>query len=192
MKPLLLSAALMALATTPVLAQDTTTPTPPPATEQGTTDPATDPTTGTGDVTTPPAVDPSVDPATPPADTMTPPADTMTAPTDPALAPEAAVAIPPEGFTAYTGEMLTSEELKDAQVYSSADESISSISDLVLDGDGKVTEVILDVGGFLGIGTRSVAIPYEDLDVYADENRNLRIYLPMTREQIEALPERTL
>ncbi|MEH0074777.1 PRC-barrel domain-containing protein [Pannonibacter sp. Pt2] len=53
---------------------------------------------------------------------------------------------------------------------------------------GTITHVLLDVGGFLGIGQRRVAIPVSDLTVYAN-NSETRVYLPWTRDQIEALPE---
>lgn len=51
-----------------------------------------------------------------------------------------------------------------------------------------ITHVLLDVGGFLGIGQRRVAVPVSDLTVYAN-NSETRVYLPWTRDQIEALPE---
>jgi len=53
---------------------------------------------------------------------------------------------------------------------------------------GQITHVIVDVGGFLGIGAHRTALPLSDLQIYANESET-RIYLPWTREQVEALPE---
>ena len=52
---------------------------------------------------------------------------------------------------------------------------------------GQMTHAILDVGGFLGMGQHRIAIPIEDLAVYANGDET-RVYLPWTREQLEALP----
>ncbi|MEF9605937.1 photosystem reaction center protein H, partial [Paracoccus sp. PXZ] len=52
----------------------------------------------------------------------------------------------------------------------------------------EISQAIIDVGGFLGIGAHRVAVPIEDLVVYRSDT-DLRIYLPWTREQLEALPE---
>ncbi|RJL21525.1 photosystem reaction center protein H [Paracoccus siganidrum] len=52
----------------------------------------------------------------------------------------------------------------------------------------EITHAIIDVGGFLGLGEHRVAIPVADLVVFTNEDE-LRIYLPWTQEQLEALPE---
>lgn len=54
--------------------------------------------------------------------------------------------------------------------------------------DGTITHAIVDVGGFLGMGEHRVAVPTSDLAVYRSDNE-LRIYLPWTREQLEAVPQ---
>ncbi|WP_444666591.1 hypothetical protein [Cereibacter changlensis] len=58
--------------------------------------------------------------------------------------------------------------------------------------DGAITQVIFDVGGFLGIGARNVAVPFEDLQIYTNADAtDMRVYLPMTKEEMEGLPEYT-
>jgi hypothetical protein len=52
---------------------------------------------------------------------------------------------------------------------------------------GEVTHAIIDVGGFLGIGERRVALPISDLVVYRSD-AEMRVYLPWTEEQLEELP----
>ena len=45
-------------------------------------------------------------------------------------------------------------------VYDPADAKIGSIEDVLLDKDGRVTALIVGVGGFLGAGEKDVAAPF--------------------------------
>jgi hypothetical protein len=56
-----------------------------------------------------------------------------------------------------------SSKLVGLNVYNDANESLGSISELLLDQTGKVQAAVIGVGGFLGVGERMVAIPYEKL-----------------------------
>lgn len=53
---------------------------------------------------------------------------------------------------------------------------------------GQITHAVLDIGGFLGIGEHRVAVPISDLAIYGRGDET-RVYLPWTREQLEALPD---
>ncbi|MFO1110339.1 MAG: PRC-barrel domain-containing protein [Bradyrhizobium sp.] len=46
-------------------------------------------------------------------------------------------------------------------VYNDANESVGSINDLLTDRNGKITAVVIGVGGFLGVGEHLVAVPFE-------------------------------
>jgi sporulation protein YlmC with PRC-barrel domain len=46
-------------------------------------------------------------------------------------------------------------------VYNDANESVGSINDLLTDKNGKITAVVIGVGGFLGVGEHLVAVPFE-------------------------------
>jgi sporulation protein YlmC with PRC-barrel domain len=46
-------------------------------------------------------------------------------------------------------------------VYNDKNESVGSINDLLTDKNGKVTAVVIGVGGFLGVGEHLVAVPFE-------------------------------
>ncbi len=95
----------------------------------------------------------------------------------------------PEGYVAVERETLTAEMLTGANVRDTSDNSIAEISDLVLTGEGQVTDVVLDVGGFLGIGAKAVAIPLDRLTVAQGSGGDLAIWVDMTKEELEALPE---
>ena len=70
-----------------------------------------------------------------------------------------------------TGNWMTQEQpgqwraskLEGLDVYNENDEKIGDISELIVDSSGKIQAVIIGVGGFLGIGERNVAIPFEQI-----------------------------
>lgn len=94
-----------------------------------------------------------------------------------------------DGYVAADASMLTSEKLTGAKVYDGTDAVIGEVANLVLSADGQVTQVIVDVGGFLGMGEKPVALPLADIDILrATEGDELRVYLSQTKEQLEAMP----
>ncbi|HEV7601839.1 MAG TPA: PRC-barrel domain-containing protein [Bradyrhizobium sp.] len=60
------------------------------------------------------------------------------------------------------GEWRASK-LAGVNVYNEANEKIGDINDVILDKSGKASNVILGVGGFLGMGEHLVAVPFEKL-----------------------------
>jgi sporulation protein YlmC with PRC-barrel domain len=58
-----------------------------------------------------------------------------------------------------TGE-FRAPKLVGVGVYDSANKSVGKVSDLMLDKDGAVKAVVISVGGFLGIGSKYVAVPF--------------------------------
>ncbi|CAE6815797.1 hypothetical protein R75461_05863 [Paraburkholderia nemoris] len=72
-----------------------------------------------------------------------------------------------------------------ATVYNESRDTIGTIDDLVVSPKDSVTYAILSVGGFLGLGTHLVAVPFGSLHVV---DRQMR--LPgATRDSLKALPE---
>jgi len=70
-------------------------------------------------------------------------------------------------------------------VFNENDEKIGDISDVVLSQDGKAAYFIVGAGGFLGVGERNVAIPYDKIQQTSD-----KMVLPgYTKEQLKALPK---
>ena len=76
-----------------------------------------------------------------------------------------------------------------ASVVNSKNETIGDINDLIVMNDGKVGEVIVGVGGFLGLGERNVALKLSELDMRRNESGNIVIATNMTKEQLKQLPE---
>jgi len=84
-------------------------------------------------------------------------------------------------------EELRPEILEGATIYGRDDEEISSVAHV--QGAGDQAQVVFDVGGFLGIGARRVAVYASQLDFMRDEDGNVHAITQMTEEQLKALPE---
>jgi sporulation protein YlmC with PRC-barrel domain len=73
-------------------------------------------------------------------------------------------------------------------VYSTADENVGDINDLVFDADGKINAAVIGVGGFLGMGEKDVAVPLNKITMSKDENGAVKYVISATREQLDAAP----
>jgi sporulation protein YlmC with PRC-barrel domain len=97
--------------------------------------------------------------------------------------------LPVEGFERRDWDTVTVEQIRDATIYDRRDQRVADVDDVVLDEDGRIATVVMDVGGFLGIGSRSVAIPTERLSVQeridGDEHR---LYVNMTEDELRQQP----
>ena len=91
----------------------------------------------------------------------------------------------PSIATEFDESALTAEELIGTNVYGPENEHIGVIGDLVLGEEGKIDAIIIDFGGFLGIGVKEVAVGYDDLDFYSDPEDRRSLVLNVTREQME-------
>jgi sporulation protein YlmC with PRC-barrel domain len=104
--------------------------------------------------------------------------------------PRVGIAQPAEGFATVDWSTLSVDQLRQAEVYDVNNERVSGISDIIFNAEGNVEAVLIDVGGFLGFGQRSVAISMDQLEIQGKEDlSDLRVYLGITEQQLEALPE---
>lgn len=87
----------------------------------------------------------------------TPPATTVQPKTSGTMGPLAA---------AQPNQILGSD-LRGTKVYGANNENIGEINDTLIDRNGQVVAVIVGVGGFLGIGEKNVAIPFQSLQFAA-------------------------
>src|SRR5882762_5235279 len=69
-----------------------------------------------------------------------------------------------------------------ATVYDVQNRNIGSVKDLVLNRSGAVDAVVVDVGSFLGMGGKYIAIPLSDL-----KTDNNRLTLDRTKEQLQQM-----
>lgn len=72
-----------------------------------------------------------------------------------------------------------------SSVVNNAHETIGKIDDLLVSSDGKQPYAVLSIGGFLGMGTRLVVVPYDTLNFAGKE-----VMLPGgTKQGLKTLPE---
>ncbi len=94
-------------------------------------------------------------------------------------------------MTPSTGTMsnaMLASQFMGQTVYSTANESVGEINDLVLNKELDTVTAIIGVGGFLGIGEKDVAIPIDQLNAAKDENNSVRLTISASKEQLEAAP----
>jgi sporulation protein YlmC with PRC-barrel domain len=119
------------------------------------------------------------------------PADTATAP-DNTTAPVASdqVNVPArDTLTSVDVGTISSDNVIGKTLYSADNQDVGDVAEVIMTDDGKIDAVIADVGGFLGIGAKSVALNFSDLDFRADDSGNVYIYTPFTEEQLQQAPE---
>ncbi|MCJ8053063.1 PRC-barrel domain-containing protein [Shinella curvata] len=177
----------------------------PAAYAQDTTKPATDQTqtmeqqpgmtgddaTGTtpGDTAANPTTTPTEDTAQTPA-TGTATEDTAQTPATPTEDTAQAPAAGGDYLTAQSDEQISANTYIGQSVYNSSDESIGKISDLIMAKTGGVDAAIIGVGGFLGIGEKWVAVPFEKIAItQVPDSDDVKLTTTETAESLQAAPE---
>lgn len=82
---------------------------------------------------------------------------------------------------------LTADTIDGATIYGPGDEKIGSVSHI--HGAGTSAQVIIDVGGFLGIGAKPVAVSLSELEFMRDEDGDVHAVTNWTKDQLKAMPE---
>jgi hypothetical protein len=98
---------------------------------------------------------------------------------DAKLSPAATLrAIPMEEVTSLLGK----------KVRSAGDEDMGMVVDVLIDGEGRPRAAVIDFGGFLGVGSRKVAVHWEALEFQVRE-RAAPLILKLDRADVQAAPE---
>jgi ribosomal 30S subunit maturation factor RimM len=82
---------------------------------------------------------------------------------------------------------LTPSVLEGATVYGADDHKVGKVDHV--HGVGANTTAIIDVGVFLGIGAKPVAVPISDLDFMRDEDGDVHAVTSWTKDQLKDMPE---
>jgi sporulation protein YlmC with PRC-barrel domain len=72
-------------------------------------------------------------------------------------------------------------------VYDNQENQIGDVNDILLDTEGRVSAVIVGVGGFLGLGEKDVAVPFNALKV-AEKNGDRYLVMNTTKEALQNAP----
>lgn len=122
----------------------------------------------------------------------------MAAEATPTTAPKAAETIVTPSATTHANPMTTAVVIERAQsgahlgsklvgagVYSTTGERLGDVNDLILDTTGKITGVVVGVGGFLGVGEKNVALTWDSVTVGAEEKGKPRLSVHVTKDALE-------
>ncbi len=88
-------------------------------------------------------------------------------------------------------------DLKGFDVKTPSGETLGDVKEVAIDTSGRVSYLVLSVGGFLGMGTRLVAVPWDafkftveaDKGDKGDKSDKRRITLATTKDQLERAPQ---
>ena len=128
---------------------------------------------------------------TKPADTMTKPNDTV--PVKPADAVTATPSVqgdssPTSYATTQAATDWRTSKVVGLNVYNAKAEKIGDINDLIVGSNGSISHVVVGVGGFLGMGEKNVAIPFNSVKMSRDENGRAKATVDTTKEALQSAP----
>src|SRR6201985_1527959 len=79
-----------------------------------------------------------------------------------AASPPAAATQSSASSTSFTGDWRASKVVG-LNVYNEKNENVGSINDLLMEKNGSIKAAVISVGGFLGMGARLVAVPFDKI-----------------------------
>src|SRR5262249_39253104 len=113
-------------------------------------------------------------------------------PAAPPPAPAPPAAAPPNPSPGTPATVLDDQEVSTIlgkSVRSSADEDMGRIVDIIVSRDSQVHAAIIDFGGFLGIGTRKIAVDWRALNFAPAGEPPGAVTLDLTPHQVRRAPE---
>ena len=67
---------------------------------------------------------------------------------------------------------------------------LGNVSEVLLTEDGSIESIVVNVGGVLGIGSKPVEVPFDEVTLQRnDEDDELSIIIPMSEQELEDMPE---
>ena len=114
----------------------------------------------------------------------------MKAASDAVESAEKAISMDDGDLRVITPEDLRASTFVGSRVYTSEDEWVGEVGDVVMAGDGEFEAVIIDFGGWLGIGEKEIAVGLDRLTFKTDQDDDgdLWVYVDATKEQLEDAP----
>jgi sporulation protein YlmC with PRC-barrel domain len=82
---------------------------------------------------------------------------------------------------------MSASDLIGVAVVNQQNEKIGTLDDLLIEKENQVALAVISVGGFLGVGDKLVAVPYQDLQI-VETDGDPQVVAAMTKEDLEALP----
>jgi len=105
----------------------------------------------------------------------------------PATAPAAIAATESTGDFNAAGDMSANAVIG-TKIHNANKDTVGTVQDLYLDGQGATRTVVVSVGGFLGVGAKDVAIKWSDLKQSRD-GKSLVLTTNLSKDDLKALPD---
>ena len=83
---------------------------------------------------------------------------------------------------------LTVTDWYKQDVYDPNNNKIGEVMDVLVDKSGKVTSLIVGIGGFLGAGEKDVAVPFDAVKVTNKNNSKWRLVMSTTKDDLKNAP----
>jgi sporulation protein YlmC with PRC-barrel domain len=71
-------------------------------------------------------------------------------------------------------------------IYDPEDNKIGEIMDVLVDREGKATALIIGVGGFLGMGEKDVAVPFDAVHATTKDNNKWYLVMNSTKDALKS------
>jgi hypothetical protein len=108
-----------------------------------------------------------------------------------AAAPSSSAKVQPSADAKFVGSQKSGQwvasKFKGTDVLGSDDQKIGDISDILFDKSGKIEAFVVSVGGFLGVGSKEVALAPDAFTVVPGQNGSAeKLKVAMTKDQLKA------
>lgn len=90
-----------------------------------------------------------------------------------------------DGRTKLSSEKIEANTLDGAWAYDSEYNHIGEIGDVLVTADGKIDAMVIDVGGFLGLGEKPVAMAFKEVELYKNDSDEIAVVVPYTKKQLD-------
>jgi hypothetical protein len=108
--------------------------------------------------------------------------------TSPAPAPQASSSS--KFITEQAPDQFLATKFKGTDVMGTDNAKIGDVADVLFDKNGKVLAYVIGVGGFLGIGSKDVALAPASFQILPPTDKdNMKLQLAMTKDELKAAPE---
>ena len=85
---------------------------------------------------------------------------------------------------------VTADELKGKAVTGLDDKKVGDVADVVMGSDASVSKIVVDVGGFPGMGAKPVALDPSQLTLVRGEDADdITLRVAATEDELKAMPE---
>jgi sporulation protein YlmC with PRC-barrel domain len=104
----------------------------------------------------------------------------------PQQAPRPNAGPPAQIHTSLPADSATVTHWYKQNVYDPTDNKIGEIMDVLVDRDGKISALIVGVGGFLGMGEKDVAVPFDSVRTTTKDNNKWYLVMNSTKDALKS------